>query len=49
MNIFKNPFSDDHSIEVTLLRAYVLFDLATKLVVLSIEQIHDTGQRLGLW
>jgi len=51
MNIFKNPFKDDKSLanfEVIMLRAYVLFEIASKLIVLSIEQLRDAAQRIGL-
>lgn len=52
MNPFRNPFADDQSIknlEMGLLRAYFLFDIFQRLVVLSIDQIHEVSKHLGLW
>jgi len=49
---FKNPFNDDESIrrlELTLLRAFVVFHMAQKLLTLTIVEVHDAGQKMGWW
>ena len=51
MNLFKDPFKDDQSLanfEIIMLRAYVLFEIATKLMVLSVAHLRDAAHQLGL-
>jgi len=48
----KNPFKDDESIrrlELTLLRAFVAFHMAQKLLTLTIVELHDAGRKMGWW
>jgi hypothetical protein len=48
----KNPFNDDESIrrlELTLLRAFVVFHMAQKLLTVTIAEVHDAGRAMGWW
>jgi hypothetical protein len=50
MSLFKNPFNNEKSVavfELALLRAYIVFEIATKFLVLSVEQIREAVQKLG--
>ena len=52
VNFFRNPFKDEEAVrhlEVTMLRAFVVFDIAQKLVVLTITELHDAGRKIGWW
>ncbi len=51
MNSFRNLFKDQSitNIEIALLRAYVLFDIAQRLLTLTVVQVHEAGQKIGLW
>ena len=52
MRFLRNPFTDGslfQKVEISLLRAYLIFDIAQRLVILAAEQARETGIHLGLW
>ena len=48
MNPGPNRFNGSH-VEVTLLRAYLLLDIFSKLFVLSVDQLHEVVRRIAAW
>ena len=52
MKLFRNPFTYDQlirNLELGLLRAYLLFDIFRRLLMLGIDETHELGKHLGLW
>lgn len=51
MNPIRNPFTDDQlirNLEITLLRVYLLFDIAQRLFIFAIEQIQEVTKHINV-
>jgi len=52
MKSLKHTLNNDHSvtnIELLLVRAYVVFDIAEKLLTLTLSELYDLGHKVGWW
>ncbi|HXS01588.1 MAG TPA: hypothetical protein VN724_13515 [Pyrinomonadaceae bacterium] len=52
MNQLKKPIRNQESIrnlELVMLRAFVVFDIAQKLVLLAVVELQDAGKKTGWW
>ena len=48
MTLGPHRFNGSH-IEVTLLRAYLLLDIFSRLFVLSVDHLHEVVRRIATW
>ncbi|MFY9620538.1 MAG: hypothetical protein WAQ99_12080 [Pyrinomonadaceae bacterium] len=50
MKLMNNPFKDDEwmrNMEFALVRAFLLFEIAQKLITLMIAQVYDALHKIG--